>query len=83
MKATRPLLLLCVVPLLAACTQFPEVDKALEASDSNAPYPKLAPLTGDEGSEESAVIDDDLIETLDDRTKALKRRAKWLKRQKI
>ena len=38
----RPLLL--VLPVLAACAQFPALDAQLTAADRAAPYPALIPL---------------------------------------
>ncbi len=77
MTRLKIVLSFCVV---ASCATFPEVDDRVGSGAQDLPYPQLAPLDDALGKAGNPRIDDDTIRTLQDRVKALRQKAKRLRR---
>jgi len=74
---------ICVLLLIAGCTQFPDVDSTLSDQALAADYPTLAPMDqvlADAGSTE---IDDESIEEVEARAESLRARADALRGQEL
>lgn len=74
------LALLCSAAL-AACTEFPELDAAVPASEVQGAYPRLLPIDQVIGGETATVGEED-VEALQARVAALKARAAALERRR-
>jgi hypothetical protein len=64
---------------LSACTEFPDLDRAVPASERNGPYPKLVPVEGLLAQTEDPRIAEDEDDALAARAAALRARAARLK----
>lgn len=72
--------LLCILPLLSACTQFPELDAQLSATSERADYPELVPIdTLLDGRRLPSTQGARIAESVETRAAALKARANRLR----
>lgn len=66
---------------VAACAEFPELDRAIPASELSGPYPPLVPVGTLLAQTDEPQIDEDAQARLEARAAALRARANRLKRQ--
>ncbi|WP_226621044.1 hypothetical protein [Alloyangia pacifica] len=77
------LVLLPLLALLGACTDFPEFDGSQSPGVANAPWPELVPLSGLLASQPPTRAEPEMAENLDARAEALRRRAEALQQGEV
>lgn len=77
MRTVAVLSFLCIAAL-PACTDFPEVDRAVIRGETDAPYPTLAPMSELEALAPLSSFDNDPTQSLRSRTANLRRKAQSL-----
>ncbi|ATI41279.1 hypothetical protein CBW24_04195 [Pacificitalea manganoxidans] len=83
MPRALPILTLCLAPLLAGCTEFPELDAAITPEARQAAYPTLLPIDQITGPAYQTRITGNEVAELETAGAAHERRADYLRTRPI